>query len=125
MRCLLCNFDSSNKDQVKAHYIFYHRIDPGNYFFNTLFSLKNSYFAKDCFHCGEFLVTKEEKAIHNFLNHYELVEEIPTEEKPVKIINNGELTIYQISYNEHKQHYDFYDAEKITDELIFQVKKFF
>ena len=77
---------------------------------------------KECFHCGEFLVTKEERASHNFLNHYELGKETPTEEKPVKIINNGELIIYQISYNEHKQYYDFYDAERIVDELLFHVK---
>ena len=81
--------------------------------------------AKECLHCGEFLVTKEEKTIHNFLKHQKLAKETPIEEKPVKTINNGDLTIYQISYNEHNQHYDFYDAERVTDELLAQVKKFF
>ena len=125
MRCLLYNFLSSNKEAVKEHYISYHRIDLKNYFFNCLFNFEYAYLCKECFRCGEFLVTKEERASHNFLNHYELGKETPTEEKPVKIINNGELIIYQISYNEHKQYYDFYDVERIVDELLFHVKNLF
>ena len=96
-----------------------------NNFFNCLFNFENAYLCKECFRCGEFLVTKEEKASHNILNHYEEGKETPTEEKPVKIINNRELIIYQISYNEHKQYYDFYDAERIVDEILFNVKNLF
>ena len=45
--------------------------------------------------------------------------------KAVKIINNGDITTYQISFNEHKYYYDFFDAEKIVDELKFNVRNLF
>ena len=78
-----------------------------------------------CCRCGDFLVSKKGKASHNFLKHYSDGDEKPTEEKPVKVIKTGDITIYQISYNEHKDEYDFYDAEKVVDELIFNVKNLF
>ena len=125
MRCLLCNFISANKEEVRKHYISYHRINPGNYFFTRLFNFENAYFCRDCCRCGEFLITQDDKVTHNFLKHFEQGEEKPAEEKPVTIINNGDITVYQISFNEHKYYYDFFDAEKIVDELIFNVRNLF
>ena len=122
MKCLLCDFNHQNDSKLIAHYIFYHRIEPKNYFFKALFNTKNSYLAKDCTRCGDFLITREARSIHNFLKHYEMGKEEPIEEKPIKIINRGEMTIYQISYVEHRTHYNFFDAEKIVNELIQQVK---
>ena len=121
MNCLLCDFKSQNEAKLMPHYIFYHRIEPNNYFFRALFNTKNAYWAKNCFHCGEFLITKEIKNAHNFLKHYELGNEKPVEEKPIKIISRGQMTIYQINYFDHHKFYDFYDAERIVDDLIQQV----
>ena len=116
---------SSNAESVKEHYISYHRIDSKNYFFNFLFKKGNIYLCRDCIRCGEFLTTTAEKYSHNFINHYEEGKETPADEKPVKIINNGEIIIYQISYNDHKEHYDFFDAEKVVNEILINFRNLF
>ena len=55
------------------------------------------------------------------MKHYELGNEQPVDEKPIKIINRGPMKIYQITYSEHSNYYNFYYAEKIVDKLIQQV----
>ena len=122
MKCLLCDFKSQNEAKLMPHYIFYHRIEPNNYFFKALFNTKNAYWAKDCTCCGEFLITKEVKNVHNFLKHYELGNEEPIDEKPIRVINRGQMTIYQLNYSEHHNYYNFYDAEHVVDDLIQQVR---
>ena len=80
---------------------------------------------KECCICGEFLTTKAESKKHNFLKHYAVGEEKPPEEKPIDVIEKGDITIYQISYKEHSEDYDFFDPEKIVDEFLFNVKTHF
>ena len=125
MKCLLCDFSSNDEQKVKKHYIYYHRINQKNHFYMNLLDVKNALFCMGCCGCGDFLVSKKDRVSHNFLKHYEEGDEKPAEEKPVKVIKTPELTIYQISYNEHKDEYDFYDAEKLVDELVFNVKNLF
>ena len=52
-------------------------------------------------------------------------EEKPPDKKPIDVIVKGDITIYQISYKEHSEDYDFFDPEKIVDELLFNVKTHF
>ena len=83
MKCLLCNFVGQNEANIKAHYIFYHRIDQSNFFFKKLIAgEQNSFYGKSCFHCGEFLTTKVIKNFHNFLKHYEMGFEESIDERP-------------------------------------------
>ena len=56
--------------------------------------------------------------MHNFFKHYSVGEEKPPEEKPIDVIVKGDITIYQISYKEHSENYDFFDPEKIVDENV-------
>ena len=125
MNCLLCNFVRSTDEEVFAHYVSYHRINPKNYFFACLFKADNGLLCKECGRCGEFLTTKLESKKHNFLKHYSVGEEKPTEEKPIDVIRKGGITIYQISFKEHSEEYDFFDPEKIVDEFLFNVKNLF
>ena len=91
----------------------------------NLFNVKNALLCIGCCRCGDFLVSKKDKASHNFLKHYQEGDEKPSEKKSVKVIKTADITIYQISYNDHKDEYDFYDAEKVVDELIFNVRNLF
>ena len=55
------------------------------------------------------------------MKHYPEAEVKPVEEKPIKIIKNGDITTYQIFFEEHKNEYNFYNAQKVVDELLFKV----
>ena len=126
MNCLLCNFVGSGTDEdLFAQYVSHHRINPNNYFFACLFKPENGLLCKECCRCGEFLTIKTESNKHNFLKHYLAGEEKPPEEKPIDVISKGDITIYQISYKEHAEGYDFFDREKIVDEFLFNVKNLF
>ena len=39
------------------------------------------------------------------------------EEKPIKVIVRGDLTIYRLSYHQYHKHYDFSNSEKIVEFL--------
>ena len=76
------------------HYLIYHNIDKNNCFFKKLFIKDNKAFLKNCTRCNEFLATKKEKAVHDFLKHYNDFKNIPFEEKSLDIIKYPALTIY-------------------------------
>ena len=80
---------------------------------------------KECCRCGDFLVSKSDKTEHNFLKHYAVGERKPPEEKPIKVIKKGDITIYQISFKEYADDYDFYAPESIIDDFLFNIKYIF
>ena len=125
MNCLLCNFYASTDEILFKHYVAYHRINPENYFFTCLFKPEKGLLCKECCRCGEFLTTKREKTRHNFLKHYVDGEQKPPEEKPINIIKNGDITIYQITFKDHFSDYDFYSPEAIIDDFLFNIKYIF
>ena len=122
MKCFLCNFVSQNEDNIKRHYINYHRVDQNNFFFKKLIvGEQNSFYGKNCFHCGDFLTTKAFKNFHNFLKHYDLGFEESIDARPIKVAVRGDITIYNLNYQQHHKHYDFSNSEKIVDDLLKQV----
>ena len=122
MKCLLCNFESQNEANIKAHYIFYHRIEPQNFFLKKIIGgEENGFYGKEFLQCGEFLTTKVIKNTHNFLKHYHMGFEESIEEKPTKVIVRGDLIIYGLSYHQHHKHYDFSNFKKIVGEFLKQV----
>ena len=122
MKCLLCNFVVQNEANIKAHYISYHRIDQANFFFKKLIDGgQNSFYGKNCLHCRDFLTTKVIKNFHNFLKHYEMGFEESIDERPIKVTVRGDITIYNLNYHQHHKYYDFFNAERIVEDLIKQV----
>ena len=122
MYCLLCNFVAPTDEILFNHYVGYHRINPDN--FNCLFKREKGLLCKECSRCGDFLVSKSDKVEHDFLKHYSVGERKPPEEKPISVIKNGEIPIYQINFKEHSAEYDFYDPESIID-FLFNIKYIF
>ena len=121
MKCLLCDFKSNETNGVKNHYINFHNLDPNNVFFKRLFEDQINVFHRRCVRCNEFLLTTKFKSYHDFLKHYSSGKNV-IEEKPLTVTSIGNVTKFEISYQEHSAHYDFYNSESFEDEFLFNVK---
>ena len=116
MKCLLRSSNFENKQELFNHYLIYHNVDKNNWFFKKLFIKDNKAFLKNCIRCNEFLATKKEKAVHDFLKHYNDGKNIPFEERPLDIIKYPALTIYQIELR------TFYNSEVCVDEFLQNIR---
>ena len=125
MNCLLCKYKSADVNDLKKHYTFYHRINPANFFFLQLFNQENHLICNECLRCHEFLTTRAFMVKHNFLKHYFDSEKKPAEYKSIDIIRKKDITIYQISFEKHSDEYDFFNAEEVVDDFLFNVKNLF
>ena len=125
MKFLLCDYKSSNVDDIRKHYIVYHKINERNFFFLQLFDNQNGLICRDYLRCHQFLRTKLFMTKHNFLKHYLDGERKPAEFKPIDIIKKQDITLYQISFEKHTDEYDFYNSEEVVDDFLFNVKRVF
>ena len=91
-------------------------------FFKKIFQSNNKVFLKNCIRCNQFLSTQKEKAVHDFLKHYNEGKSIPFEEKPLDIVSYPALTIYQIEFKKYNDFYAFSNSEKCVDEFLQNVK---
>ena len=71
--------------------------------------------------CNEFLPTTKFKSYHDFLKHYSSSKNV-IEKKPLSVTSIGNVTKFEISYQEHSSHYDFYNSESLVDKFLFKVK---
>ena len=71
---------------------------------------------------NEFLATEKQKAVHDFLKHYDKGKNIPFEEKLLDIVRYPGLAIYYIEFKKHSSFYNFYDSEKFVDFFLRNVK---
>ena len=124
MKCFLCNYISNNVDDIRKHYIVYHKINENNVFFQQLLINQNGVLNTDCIKFHEFLMAKLFMAKHNFLKHID-GERKPAEFKPIDIIKNQEVTIYQISFKKHSNEYDFFNSDEVVNDFLFNVKRLF
>ena len=122
MKCLLCNFDSNEPNEVREHYIAFHKVDPKNEFFQKIFQeVRNAFHGKRFVRCQELLPTSKFKINHDFLKRYENGKNV-IEEKPVNITNIGTVRKFEITFQEHSSIYDFYNSEALVDEFLLNVK---
>ena len=125
MKCLLCSSKFQDEQKLIEHYLTYRNVDQNNWFFKKLFMKDNKAFLRNCIRCGEFLITKKEKAAHDFIKHYDNGKEIPFEGKPLDIIKLPALTIYKIEFKKYKNQYSFFNAEKCVDDFLKNVQNRF
>ena len=123
MKCLLCNFQSNDLEDVKKHYIVFYNVDRNNHFFTNQFKKQNNVFhGKKCLRCNEFLRTSRFKVNHDFLTHYDAGKNA-FEEKPVNYTNLGKIRKYEITFAQSLHDHEFYDSEKlVNDFFLFNVK---
>ena len=105
MKCLLCNFQLNDQNDLRNHNINFHRVDSKNEFFNNIFAEdKNVFYKKRCLSCQEYLPPSRFNIYHNFLKYY-----------------NDDETV-EITFQEHSDSYDFFNSEKLVDKLLLSVK---
>ena len=122
MKCLLCNFQSNNQNEVRNHYIHFHRVDSKNEFFKKIFAEeKNVFYRKRCLRCQEYLPTSRFKISHNFLKHYNDSETV-VDNKPITVTEVSAVKKYEITCQQHSDSYDFFNSEKLVDRFLLWVK---
>ena len=90
--------------------------------FKRLFEDQNNVsHGRRCVRCNKFLPTTKIKFYHDFLKHYSSGKNV-IEEKPLTVTSIGNVTKFEISYQEHSAHYDFYNSENLVNEFLFNVK---
>ena len=128
MKCLLCNYENNEKEQLKDHYVKYHNIDEKNLFFKKVINQKQNVVIhrRKCLYCNEFVFIN--KADHDFLKHYGkgLVDDIVDdndEKRPVNIESIGSIRKLEITFKEHSSYYDFFDSVAVVDSFLAQGKR--
>ena len=107
MECLLCSSKFKDQKELLDHYLSYHIIDENNWFFQKLFQSNNKTLLKNCIRCNEFLGTKKQKAVLDFLKHYDEGKNIPFKEKLLDVVRYHGLTIYYIEFKKRSSFYNF------------------
>ena len=102
MKCFLCSSKFTDQKDLLNHYVTCHNVDEKNWFCQKLFQIKDKTLLKRCLRCDKFLVTEKQKAVQNFLKHYEDGKTIPFEEKPLDVLKLSSLTIYSIEFRKIK-----------------------
>ena len=123
MKCLLCQYESNEKKELKEHYLKYHNVNENNLFFKKVIDPKVNLIGK-CDYCGEFV---SNKVNHDFLKHYEKGLSIDFDsggdlDKPINITNTAGLKKLEIRFKEHSSFYDFFDSVAVVDSFLARVK---
>ena len=125
MQCLLCDYKNNQRKELKEHYVKYHTVDENNIFFKRLIKQKkNIIHRRKCNYCSEFVFLN--KASHHFLKHYGRglsAEGDDDTDRPVNILNVGDVKKIEITFKEHSSYYDFFDSVAVVDSFLARVKK--
>ena len=73
---------------------------------------------KNCVRRNKFLTTQNEKAVHNFLKHYDEWKNVPFEERLLEILRYSGLTIYSVEFKKYNNFFNFYHSKKCIDEFL-------
>ena len=124
MKCLLCKFNTNDKNQLKNHYLKYHNVDKNNLFFKKLIDQKNNViYGRKCKNCNDFIFSN--KTVHDFLKHYDrgFMESIDLNvDKPMNVTKIGDIQKFEITFKEHSSDYDFFDSVSVVEDILNSVK---
>ena len=125
MKCLLCQYKTNDKTELKKHYLKYHNVDENNLFFKKLIDQRNNVIhGRKCKDCNEFVFSN--KVNHDFLKHYDKGLSIDFDssdlDKPINVTQTGDIKKFEITFKEHSSYYDFFDSVAVVDKFLAQVK---
>ena len=125
MKCLLCEFNTNDKNELKSHYLKYHNVDKNNLFFKKLIDQRhNVIHGRKCKNCNEFIFSN--KTVHDFLKHYnrgfekELIDF--SVDKPINITKIGDIEKFEITFKEHSSDYNFFYSTAAVEGFLNTVK---
>lgn len=111
MKCLLCDLENDNDEELKNHYTYLHLIEKNNYYFNELFTQDfESKYSERYVECNNlsFDTFREKKKESLFF-----IKQSSGSLKPLNISRRGNvITPYPINYSTHKNSYDFFKVKK-------------
>ena len=129
MICLLCDYTTNDVDNIKKHYLVFHKINENNYFFKEMvlemLLNQNSVLNTECIRCGCFISTVQHKTSHNFLKHYIDGERKPAELKPIDVVEKDGLISFSISYDKYSDEYNFFNSEELVEDFLFNIKRLY
>ena len=125
MKCVLCQYDNNQLNELKKHYIEKHNVNENNVFFKRLIGQnKNVLHSRKCNFCKEFVL---KKADHNFLKHYGkgFTSDVDDDDNDVPLIKTtaGAIRKFEITFKEHASDYDFFDPVAVVDKFLDRVEK--
>ena len=126
MKCVLCNYQINQVNDLKEHYLKVHNVDENNVFFKKLINQKkNIIHYKKCNYCNEFVFLN--KPEHDFLKHYGRgigdLSDDDNDNPPVTITKAGDITKLEITFKEHSSYYNFFDSVAVVDSFLAQIKR--
>ena len=126
MKCVLCQYDNNQLNELKKHYIEKHNVDENNVLFKRLISQNdNVLHSGKCNFCQEFVLRKNE---HKFLKHYgrgftsDVVDD-DNDNVPLIKTTIGGIRKFEITFKEHASDYDFFDPVAVVDKFLDRVEK--
>ena len=123
MKCVLCQYEINQVNDLKEHYLKNHNVDENNVFFKKLINQnKDVLHWKKCNYCNEFVLNK---ANHDFLKHYGRGNDGDDDDADLPAINTivGSIRKLEITCKEHSSDYDFFDPVAVVDRFLAQVKR--
>ena len=123
MKCVLCQYEINQVNDLKEHYLKNHNVDENNVFFKKLINQnKDVLHWKKCNYCNEFVLNK---ANHDFLKHYGRGNDGDDDDADLPVINTivGGIRKLEITFKEHSSDYDFFDPVAVVDRFLAQVKR--
>ena len=130
LQCLLCNQKFTNKENLKDHYVKFHKVNENNSFFKKLIDQKkkNVMYRRICNYCDENVFMN--KAKHDFLKHYMIgsgndeSDAFDDTVRPLNVTSGGAIKKFEITFREHSSYYDFFDSVALVDSFLAELKNY-
>ena len=126
MKCVLCQYDNNQVNELKKHYIKKHNVDENNVFFKKMIGQnENVLHLGKCNFCQQFVLKKNE---HKFLKHYgrgftDGNVDVDDDNVPLIKTSIGAIRKFEITFKDHTPEYDFFDPVALVDKFLGQVEK--
>ena len=122
----LCKRQFNSGDLLKQHYIDFHNVNSGKYFFKKLFAeTRSNINPGECLRCDEFVLTLKAPKLHNFLKLYLEGKTTAFEDRPLNTYKIGSIKIFEINVQEHSRYYDFGEPDNVVSNFLTNVRRKF
>ena len=105
----------------------FHNVNEDNYFFKKILDihigrLKKIFKIDNCKYCGKIREDNSLFSIHKFLTNYEEGKTQPVEKKSIIQERVGNIRVYEISFSQHSDDYDFFESNFVIETSLTDVR---